>query len=118
MCWSLWGHKQLDTTEQLNNNCNKVPEIYWLQTIQICYFVVLEIRSPHWVTGLKSSGLECCVTSGHYREGYIYIYTHTHTHIYIHIYIYIHICLYIYIYLLYLNKNPWESLGQQGDQSS
>ena len=70
---SLWGHKQLGTTEQLNNNCNKVPQMYWLKTIQICYFVVLEIRSPNRVTGVKSSGPECCVTSGHYREGFIFL---------------------------------------------
>ena len=26
VCCSPWGHKELDTTEQLNNNLNKEPD--------------------------------------------------------------------------------------------
>ena len=34
VCCSPWGHKELDMTEQLNNN-KAIKDMYWLLEVQI-----------------------------------------------------------------------------------
>ena len=37
--------------------CNKLPHIYWLETIQMYCITVLEVKSPKWVLLCKNQGV-------------------------------------------------------------
>ena len=58
-CCDSWGHKESDTTEQLNwtlFSCgywNKLPQTWWLKTMVIYSLTILEVRH------LKSISLRC-----------------------------------------------------------
>ena len=90
-CCSLWGHKESDTTEQLNwtehdksskqlsiSSYNYFPlgmimfKIYSLRTFQICNTVLLTIVTK---LHIKHSLFHACIFS---------LYTHTYTHALIH----------------------------------